>query len=274
MERLGVQTVDMPAELLESVACAVRSARSERSRENLSIAGLWFPQSAHVVDPQLICHAFAEAAVAQGTRIWRTSVEHVQARGEWIEIQTEEGSVPFGTVVICAGAWSAPLLESFGLKAPLEAARGYHVELPAHRPIVDAPLAYVDTKILVTPMTGRLRASTYMEFAGLDAPADPRKIARLRNGLKQLGYDAEGQDPGWMGARPVLPDYLPGIGRAPRHRLFYAIGHQHIGLTLAPVTGALIADLVAERTPRHDVSAFDLQRFGHAAKSATRKAPP
>jgi D-amino-acid dehydrogenase len=61
----------------------------------------------------------------------------------------------------------------------------------------------------------------------------------------------------------VLPDYLPGIGRAPgAARVFYAIGHQHIGLTLAPATARLIADLVAERAPRHDVSGFDLRRFG------------
>jgi glycine/D-amino acid oxidase-like deaminating enzyme len=61
----------------------------------------------------------------------------------------------------------------------------------------------------------------------------------------------------------VLPDYLPGIGRAAGPaRLFYAIGHQHIGLTMAPVTAELIADLVADRRPRHAVAAFDLQRFG------------
>ena len=66
-----------------------------------------------------------------------------------------------------------------------------------------------------------------------------------------------------MGGRPVLPDYLPGIGRAAGPaRLFYAIGHQHIGLTMAPITAELIADLVADRRPRQPVAAFDLQRFG------------
>ncbi len=64
-----------------------------------------------------------------------------------------------------------------------------------------------------------------------------------------------------MGPRPVLPDYLPGIGRLERTSVFYAVGHQHIGLTLAPVTGELISDLVANRKPRHDISAFDLRQF-------------
>jgi D-amino-acid dehydrogenase len=65
-----------------------------------------------------------------------------------------------------------------------------------------------------------------------------------------------------VGSRPVLPDYLPGIGRAPGSaKLFYAVGHQHIGLTLAPITAELVADLVAMRTPRISVAAYDLQRF-------------
>ena len=123
----------------------------------------------------------------------------------------------------------------------------------------------MDQKVLVTPMTGRLRASSFMEFSGLESTPDPRKPARLRGMLQKLGYRCDDDAPSWRGARPVLPDYLPGIGRAPGGpRLFYAVGHQHIGLTLAPVTGDLIADLVAGRAPRHDIAAFDLTRFGAA----------
>ncbi len=110
-------------------------------------------------------------------------------------------------------------------------------------------------------MDGRLRATSFMEFAGRDAPPDPRKPALLRKRLSALGYDCGDSGPGWMGPRPVLPDYLPGIGRLERSSVFYAVGHQHIGLTLAPVTGELVSDLVAGREPRLDISAFDLRRF-------------
>jgi D-amino-acid dehydrogenase len=165
--------------------------------------------------------------------------------------------------VICAGAWSAPLLAHFGVRAPLEAERGYHVEIPGHAPLVDAPVVYADRKVVVTPMAARLRGSSYLEFAGLDAPADPRKPARLRSKLRSLGYRCEPEGPSWMGPRPTLPDYLPGIGRAAGvNNLFYAVGHQHLGLTLAAPTAEIVADLVAGRTPRFDISAFDLKRFG------------
>jgi len=84
----------------------------------------------------------------------------------------------------------------------------------------------------------------------------------LRANLRRLGYRCEGESCAWVGPRPVLPDYLPGIGRAPgAARLFYAIGHQHLGLTLAPVTADLMVALVCGREPVHDVTPFDLRRF-------------
>jgi D-amino-acid dehydrogenase len=183
--------------------------------------------------------------------------------GNRIEIVTDTDSLTARTAVVCAGAWSAPLLAPFGLHTPLEAERGYHVELSDHAPLTDAPILYADHSVVVTPMASRLRASSYLEFTGLETPPDPRKPAQLRAKLRRLGYQCDTEGPSWMGPRPTLPDYLPGIGRARgQHELFYAVGHQHLGLTLAAVTADLIADLVTGRTPRFDIGAFDLRRFG------------
>jgi len=153
------------------------------------------------------------------------------------------------------------LLEPLGLRVPMESARGYHVEMAGHPALTDTPILYADQRILLTPMEGRLRATSFMEFAGHHAAPDPRKWARLRTRLAELGYDCPADGPSWVGPRPVLPDYLPGIGRLEHTSVFYAVGHQHIGLTMAPATGELISDLVAGRQPRHDISAFDLRRF-------------
>jgi len=257
MRALGIPVTDAPRELLESV----RSAAGERT-----IAGLGFPNSAHVADPHHVVQALALAALGAGATFEQSEVRALHPLGERIAVIGAEAQCTYSSVVVCAGPWSAPLLAPFGLRAPLEAAHGYHVELAQHDAHADAPLIYMDKKILVTPMLGRLRASSYMEFSALESAADPRKPARLRQRLSQLGYRCAPDGPSWRGARPVLPDYLPGIGRAPGpQRLFYAVGHQHIGLTLAPVTAELVADLVAERTPRHDIRAFDLRRFGAAA---------
>ena len=252
--RLEVRTAPAPVELLRTIAAAAGSA---------SAAGLWFPDSAHVLDPAEVARAFAVDAVKRGAVIERTEVRRLQAVGNTIDITTDTGHITVPTVVVCAGAWSAALLAPFGLRAPLEAERGYHIELPDHPPLADAPLVYADRKVAITPMAGRLRASSYLEFAGLDAPPDPRKPARLRAKLQALGYRCEPRGPSWMGARPTLPDYLPGIGRlAGTPNVFYAVGHQHLGLTLAAPTAELIGDLVTGRKPRFDITALDLRRFG------------
>jgi len=252
--RLDVRTAPAPVELLRTIAAAARSA---------SAASLWFPDSAHVLDPAEVARALANDAIKRGAVLERAEVRHLQAIGNSIDITTDSGRFSVPTVVVCAGVWSAALLAPFRLRAPLEAERGYHIELSDHPPLVDAPLIYADQKVAVTPLAGRLRASSYLEFAGFDAPADPRKPARLRTRLQTLGYRCESDGPSWMGARPTLPDYLPGIGRLEgTPNLFYAVGHQHLGLTLAAPTAELIGDLVTGRKPRFEISALDLRRFG------------
>ena len=254
MMQLGVRTRPVPAEDLLSLQ---RAAGADMA------AGLWFEDTAHVVDPLGTVQAFAAAAVARGATLRRTDVRAVRPRGDKIEIHSEQPALLVDAAVVCTGMGSQPLLAAFGLRVPLQAVRGYHIEMPGQSPVLDAPVVYTREHVLVTPMAGRLRASSYMEFAAQHAPADPRKNARLRRLVRKLGYTCEPDGPSWVGARPVLPDYLPGIGRAPGPtKLFYALGHQHIGLTLAPATAELLADLVAQRTPRLPIAAFDLRRFG------------
>jgi D-amino-acid dehydrogenase len=256
---IGVPTADAPIELLRAAA----DAGGASAGGEIWAAGVWYPASAHVLDPAHVARAFATASAQAGGSIVRAEVQHVRPHGNGVEIITDTGTFTPRTTIICAGAWSPPLLAPFGINAPIEAERGYHVELPNHAPLIDAPILYADHSVFVTPMASRLRASTFLEFAGLGAPADPGKPRRLRAKVRQMGYDCAPEGPSWMGPRPTLPDYLPGIGRAPGpHELYYAVGHQHLGLTLSAVTADLIAALVMGRTPRFDVTAFDLRRFG------------
>jgi D-hydroxyproline dehydrogenase len=254
MHRLGLKTRQV---------CAEQLLPLQRAAHARMAAGLWFEDSAHVVDPLSVVRALAAAASARTATLRRLDVRALRSVGAKIEILSEEPPLRVEAAVVCAGMGSQRLLAPFGLHAPLQAVRGYHIELPGQAPLLDAPVVYTREQLLVTPMAGRLRASSYMEFSASDAPADPRKPARLRRKLRALGHACESEGPSWVGARPVLPDYLPGIGRAPgTPGLFYAIGHQHIGLTIAPITAELVADIVAEREPRLPVGAFDLRRFG------------
>jgi D-hydroxyproline dehydrogenase len=253
MSRVGVKTRPMEPAQLSALQRAANAATA---------AGLWFEDSASVLDPLEAVRALAAAAAQSGASFRRLDVRGLRPRGDKIEVLSDEGALVVDSALVCAGVHSAPLLAPFGLRAPLQAVRGYHVEMPGQRTFFDAPLAYVDHRVIVTPMSGRLRSTSYMEFADPDAPADARKPAHLRLKLRELGYACELEGPSWVGSRPVLPDYLPGIGRAPGPaKLFYAVGHQHIGLTLAPFTAEIIADIVAGREPAIPIAAFDLKRF-------------
>jgi glycine/D-amino acid oxidase-like deaminating enzyme len=253
MGRIGVKTRPVSADQLQPLQRGANSAMG---------AGLWFPDSACIVDPLAAVRALTAAALNSGATFQKLAVTGLAPRGDKIEVLNAAAPLVVDSALVCAGVRSAPLLAPFGLRAPLQAVRGYHVEMPGQAVFFDAPVAYVDDRIIVTPMSGRVRATSYMEFADPDAPADPRKPARLRRQLRALGYAFELEGPSWLGSRPVLPDYLPGIGRAPGPaKLFYAIGHQHIGLTLAPFTAELVADIVAGREPPIPVAPYDLQRF-------------
>jgi glycine/D-amino acid oxidase-like deaminating enzyme len=264
MQHLEIPTQPAPHEILDAIAgqsAASREPRDTSQPKTAPAAGLWFPGTAHVRDPLKIVQSFVGAATQRGASFKCAEVRAIEPLEGRIALHTSSETLTVGAVVVCTGAWTASLLEPLGLRVPMESARGYHVEMAGHPALTDAPILYADQRILLTPMDGRLRATSFMEFAGHQAAPDPRKSARLRTRLRDLGYACPADGPSWVGPRPVLPDYLPGIGRLERTSIFYAVGHQHIGLTLAPVTGELISDLVAGHQPRHDISAFDLRRF-------------
>jgi D-hydroxyproline dehydrogenase len=265
MERLGITTQPASFEWRRVIANSLPADRRQPLRTSQAPpapAALWFTSTGHVMDPLEVVRAFARVAAQHGAELKQAEVRALEPHSSRIAVHTTDGTLYVHSVVICAGAWAAPLLEPLGLRVPMEAVRGYHLELPGHAALAEAPILYSDEHVVVTPMQGRLRASSFMDFVGLDAKHDARKPARLLASLRRLGYACDHVGPSWAGPRPVLPDYLPAIGRIESTNVFYAFGHQHIGLTLAPVTAELIADLLAGRTLRHDISAFDLRRFG------------
>jgi D-hydroxyproline dehydrogenase len=124
------------------------------------------------------------------------------------------------------------------------------------------PVVFEERSMIVSRFNSGLRAAGFVEFAHADTPADPRKWQRLRAHAADLRLPLQSPVQEWMGARPTLPDYLPAIGRSRRaNNLLYAFGHQHLGLTLAAVTGELIGCLAAGETPRVALEPFALERF-------------
>jgi glycine/D-amino acid oxidase-like deaminating enzyme len=169
-------------------------------------------------------------------------------------------------VIVAAGARSGELLHGLDGPVPLIAERGYHIECAVDAqawPSELLPVAFEDRSIIVTRFQDRWRMTGFTEFARVDTPPDARKWQRLQAHAEQLGLPGYERCNTWQGARPTLPDYLPAIGRSrAAANLVYAFGHQHLGVTLAAVTGERVRSLVLEQQqPDISLQAFDLARF-------------
>lgn len=166
-------------------------------------------------------------------------------------------------IVLSAGAWSGPLARKTGVPMLLEAERGYHVSML--NPSIQPPCPYMvaDAKFVTTPMDGTLRAAGLVEFAGLTAAASRAPTDFIEGRLKRL-YPTLQFDRAkhWMGRRPTTPDSLPVLGESPRAPgIVHAYGGQHVGLTIGPKLGRLVADLATGRHPNMDLTAYRPDRF-------------
>jgi D-amino-acid dehydrogenase len=182
--------------------------------------------------------------------------------GDAVALETGE-RIAADRIIVTAGPASGTLLRPLGHKVPLIAERGYHIQCAgAGWPEDLAPLFFEDRSMVVTRFRSGLRATSFVEFGRAASRPDPRKWKRLRAHVRDLGLPFEEPIAEWMGARPTLPDYLPAIGcsgRAPH--VYYAFGHQHLGMTLAAITGELVGTLVGGEEPAADLRPFRIDRF-------------
>ena len=226
--------------------------------------GVLSPDHGYVANPFRLVTRLAERFVADGGRLERGNVRALRRGddGAWT-LELDGREMKADKVLIAAGAWSAALTSAIGLRLPLESQRGYHVTLTDPGFVPRIPVSSSEGKFYATPMEGGLRVAGTVEFAGLEAPPDYRRARKLLAQVKSLypRVRAEGYTE-WMGHRPCLPDSLPVVDRAPGHEgLFLAFGHGHNGMTSGPVTGRLVADLVAGRKPLIDLGAYSAGRF-------------
>ncbi|MFN0043554.1 MAG: NAD(P)/FAD-dependent oxidoreductase [Alphaproteobacteria bacterium] len=223
----------------------------------------------YALDPYLIVTGLADYFRALGGRIVHEEVRGFEAGPEGVRRAiTDRAWHVCDAVIIAAGAWSNRLSESLGDRVPLEAQRGYHVTIPQSGVELRHLLMDPNGKMGVTPMAPGLRVSGTSEFAGLDAAPNFARARVLITKARKIfpALKAEGFTE-WAGDRPALPDTLPVIDRASRHaNVFYAFGHSQLGLTLAGITGKLVAELVAGRPPSLNLAPYRVGRFrDHAA---------
>jgi D-amino-acid dehydrogenase len=222
------------------------------------------PDVHRTIDPFRLCSALAQNFVRRGGEIVNAEVKGFAIGSEGpTRIITDTGSLDVDMVVIAAGVWSRPLAAQLGTNVPLEAERGYHVMFANPGFGLRRAITSVDRSISLADMHEGIRASGVAEFAAPDAAPDMRNADMVMRQAKQLLPGLQGEPASkWMGPRPSHPDSKPAIGRSPRHKnVFFAFGHDHLGLTMAGITGKLIAELATGKPTTVDLAPFRPDRF-------------
>lgn len=228
------------------------------------VRGIRVPNLVHTFDPLRLVQALAALAAQRGGKIVRCNVRGFHLGPHGVDkALTDRGDQKVENLVIAAGVWSRPLAKELGSPVPLEAERGYHTMFLGANITIHGTVASVDRHIVVTPMMDGIRAGGIAEFAPPDAPAEMRNARMVRRHAEQLFPTLRSERfSEWMGPRPSHPDSKAVIGRSPRHKnVYFAFGHDHLGLTMGGITGKLISELVAGKTPSVDLEPFRPDRF-------------
>lgn len=223
-----------------------------------------WPDVATVSNPLAVTQAYVSRFQQLGGSLHRGDALSLSQAGRLWRVAVADGSLEAPDVVVALGPWTPELLKLLGLRLPFGVQRGYHRHYRARgnaglsRPVVDIEYGYV-----LAPMEQGIRLTTGAEFALHGAPPTPVQFGRLlseAHRLFPLGELVEATP--WLGARPCLSDMRPVIGRAPRHRgIWLNFGHNHFGLTLGPVTGRLLAEMIDGTQPFCDAAPFAAERF-------------
>ncbi len=223
--------------------------------------GAVFTGARFLSDPGRMMRLLAAAVTAKAGLI-AARAERLERRPDGVLIEGPGLHLHARRVVIAAGAHSRALAAQAGDRIPLDTERGYHVEWDMPDARLTRPVAAAARGFYFCPMEGRLRVAGTVELGGLSLPPSPHRIARLVEGARAFFPDLGQPDREWMGFRPSLPDSLPVIGPSRGGtEVIHAFGHGHLGVTLAPVTAEIVADLIAGRVAQRDISACRADRF-------------
>jgi D-amino-acid dehydrogenase len=188
----------------------------------------------------------------------------VTSGGRITTLQTSQGEMTAQFVVVATGAWSGRLARDLGCRIPVQPGKGYSVTMARPVPCPRYPMLFPEHRVAVSPFEHGYRLGSMMEFAGFDATIPARRIEQLRTSAEPylVAPYAAIEHERWYGWRPMTCDSLPIIGRVPGlENAYLATGHNMLGVSLAPATGRLIAELVTNVPPHVDPAPYSPARF-------------
>lgn len=230
------------------------------------IAGGWYYEHDGHLRPDRLMSAWRSQLESSGVRfIENCELVDFSSRGRLATIaETAKGPLEADRFLIATGAWTPKLDKIIGRHIPIEPGKGYSITMPRPARCPAIPLIFPEHRVAVTPMQSAYRLGSIMEFSGYDESIRPERLELLRSGASHYLHEprCEPELQTWFGWRPMTYDSLPIIGRTPRfENVWLAAGHNMLGLSMAPATGKLVAELFGERPPHLDPAPYRLERL-------------
>jgi D-amino-acid dehydrogenase len=232
-----------------------------------SVGGIFFPADAQLIPDRLV-HGLARHLESKGIELLTsTEVLGFEITGrKATTVKTTRGDIEAEEIIIAGGSWSGDLASELGIKLLMEPAKGYSVTFKRPPTCPDIPVMMEETKVVLTPMDDMLRVSGTLELAGFDMSINQRRLQAILKSVPAYFPDFNVEDLEvleiWRGLRPCSPDGLPYIGRPRRYdNVIIATGHGMKGISLAAVTGKLVAQLAAHEQPSIDLTTLSIERF-------------
>jgi D-amino-acid dehydrogenase len=230
------------------------------------LPGAWLHETDAHLRPDRLMAEFKRVLLSRGVAIRQQSAAKslVRENGRARAILTADGEIAADAFVLAAGALSPQWSREMGCRLPIQPGKGYSITMPRPARCPALPIIFEEHRVAVSPFRSGYRLGSTMEFAGYDSSLNPRRIELLKSAARMYLHEplCEPVQETWFGWRPMTPDSLPIIGPSPAlANVWIAAGHNMLGLSMAPATGRLVAQLVAGESPDIDPRPYSPARF-------------
>ena len=229
--------------------------------------GVYFPKDCHLSPGRFMAGLKRQCDQLGATFSWNTEVTgFIRQAARITSVQTTRGEFTADEIILAGGSWSPLVGRELGLKLPMQAGKGYSLTLTKPRELPQLCSIFTEARVAVTPMGNTLRFGGTMEIAGLNEDINP---VRVRGIIKAVSKyfpkfrvdDFAGIQP-WRGLRPCSPDGMPYLGRTAKFsNLTIATGHAMMGLSLGPITGRLVSEILSGEKPSFDLALLNPDRY-------------
>jgi D-amino-acid dehydrogenase len=230
------------------------------------LAGGWYYERDAHLRPDRLMASWRRALESRGVTIREgCTVEWIACdKGRARAVVTSQGEMTADAFVFATGAWTPLLSRHLGCRIPIQPGKGYSITMPRPARCPSIPMIFEEHRVAVTPMQSGYRLGSTMEFAGYDTTLNRRRLDLLREGARHYLHEPYGEpvEEEWYGWRPMTYDGVPIIDRSPAlANVLIAAGHNMLGLSMAPATGKLVAELLGGETPHVDPAPYSVKRF-------------